>query len=57
MREFMDGNTAIARGAIDAGCDFFAGYPITPATSILLAMMRDPWGLAIQVLSRKTPML
>ena len=51
MREFMDGNTAIARGAIDAGCDFFAGYPITPATSILLYMMRDlprAGGVAIQ---------
>lgn len=51
MREFMDGNTAIARGAIDAGCDFFAGYPITPATSILLAMMRDlprVGGIAVQ---------
>lgn len=41
MREFIDGNTAIARAAIAAGCDFFAGYPITPATSILLSMMRD----------------
>lgn len=51
MREFLDGNTAIARAAIDAGCDFFAGYPITPATSILLAMMRDlprVGGIAIQ---------
>lgn len=47
----MDGNTAIARGAIAAGCDFFAGYPITPATPILLAMMRDlprVGGIAIQ---------
>jgi len=41
MREFIDGNTAIARGALAAGCDFFAGYPITPATPILLAMMRE----------------
>ena len=51
MREFMDGNTAIARGALAAGCDFFAGYPITPATSILLTMMRDlprAGGVAIQ---------
>jgi 2-oxoglutarate ferredoxin oxidoreductase subunit alpha len=51
MREFLDGNTAIARGALDAGCDFFAGYPITPATPILLAMMRDlprAGGIAIQ---------
>lgn len=51
MREFLDGNTAIARGALDAGCDFFAGYPITPATPILLTMMRDlphRGGIAIQ---------
>ena len=41
MREFIDGNTAIARGALAAGCDFFAGYPITPATPILLTMMRE----------------
>jgi 2-oxoglutarate ferredoxin oxidoreductase subunit alpha len=36
MPHFLDGNQAIALGAIDAGCDFFAGYPITPATCILL---------------------
>jgi 2-oxoglutarate ferredoxin oxidoreductase subunit alpha len=51
MREFLDGNTAIARGALAAGCDFFAGYPITPATPILLTMMRDlprMRGIAIQ---------
>jgi 2-oxoglutarate ferredoxin oxidoreductase subunit alpha len=51
MREFIDGNTAIARGALDAGCDFFAGYPITPATPILLAMMRElpkASGVAVQ---------
>jgi len=51
MREFLDGNTAIARGALAAGCDFFAGYPITPATPILLAMMHDlplVGGIAIQ---------
>jgi 2-oxoglutarate ferredoxin oxidoreductase subunit alpha len=51
MREFIDGNTAIVRGALAAGCDFFAGYPITPATAILLEMMRDlprVGGVAIQ---------
>ncbi len=32
---FMDGNTACAEGAIAAGCSFFAGYPITPASEIL----------------------
>ncbi|MBZ0101996.1 MAG: pyruvate flavodoxin/ferredoxin oxidoreductase, partial [Thermoanaerobaculia bacterium] len=41
MRELIDGSTAIVRGALDAGCDFFAGYPITPASSILTAMMRE----------------
>ena len=41
VRELIDGATAIARGALAAGCDFFAGYPITPATPILLAMMRE----------------
>ncbi len=41
MKEFIDGNTAIARGALDAGCDFYAGYPITPATPILLYMARE----------------
>jgi len=41
MLEFVDGNTAILRAAIDAGCSFFAGYPITPATSILLEAVRE----------------
>ncbi len=41
MLEFIDGNTAVLRAAIDAGCDFFAGYPITPATSILLEAVRE----------------
>jgi len=40
-REYMDGATAIVRGALDAGCNFFAGYPISPATSILVQMMRQ----------------
>lgn len=51
MREFIDGATAIARGAIDAGATFFAGYPISPATPILLHMVRElpkVGGIAIQ---------
>src|SRR5512144_1741737 len=31
---FLNGDTACAEGAIAAGCRFFAGYPITPATEI-----------------------
>ncbi|HEX9115375.1 MAG TPA: pyruvate flavodoxin/ferredoxin oxidoreductase [Anaerolineae bacterium] len=41
MREYIDGATAIVRGALDAGCNFFAGYPISPATPILLSMIRE----------------
>jgi 2-oxoglutarate ferredoxin oxidoreductase subunit alpha len=36
---FIEGNEAIARGAIKAGCGFFAGYPITPASTILQYML------------------
>jgi len=35
----IDGNEAVGRGAIAAGCRFFAGYPITPATTILNTML------------------
>jgi 2-oxoglutarate ferredoxin oxidoreductase subunit alpha len=51
MREYVDGTTAIVRGALAAGCDFFAGYPITPASGILMAMMRElprSGGIAVQ---------
>ncbi len=36
----MEGNEAIARGAIASGCRFFAGYPITPATTIFNTMLK-----------------
>ncbi len=51
MREFTDGSTAIVRGALDAGCTFFAGYPITPASPILMQILRElpkVGGVAIQ---------
>ncbi len=51
MKEFINGSEAIARGAIQAGCNFFAGYPITPATPILIHMTRElpkVGGVAIQ---------
>jgi len=31
---FMIGNYAVVEGALAAGCNFFAGYPITPANEI-----------------------
>jgi 2-oxoglutarate ferredoxin oxidoreductase subunit alpha len=36
----MEGNEAIARGAVGAGCRFFAGYPMTPATTIYTHMLK-----------------
>jgi 2-oxoglutarate ferredoxin oxidoreductase subunit alpha len=38
--EFLQGNIACAEGAIVAGCKFFAGYPITPASEISHYMSR-----------------
>lgn len=32
--DFVQGNIACAEGALTAGCEFFAGYPITPASEI-----------------------
>jgi 2-oxoglutarate ferredoxin oxidoreductase subunit alpha len=37
---FLEGNEAVARAAMAAGCQFFAGYPITPATSIYNQMLQ-----------------
>ncbi|HEX9884827.1 MAG TPA: 2-oxoacid:acceptor oxidoreductase subunit alpha [Desulfobaccales bacterium] len=34
----LQGNEAVVEGALAAGCRFFAGYPITPATEISEAM-------------------
>lgn len=51
MRELIDGAEAIARAALHAGCTFFSGYPITPATPILLHLIRElpkVGGIAIQ---------
>lgn len=35
------GNTAIAEGALAAGADFYAGYPITPSSEIMEHMARE----------------
>lgn len=37
---FLSGDLACAEGALAAGCRFFAGYPITPATEIAERMSR-----------------
>lgn len=49
---FMNGDIACAEGAISAGCRFFAGYPITPATEIAERMaerMPEVGGTFIQM--------
>jgi 2-oxoglutarate ferredoxin oxidoreductase subunit alpha len=41
MKQLFDtGNAAVTEGAVQAGCDMFAGYPITPATEIAENMSR-----------------
>ncbi|MBI4714467.1 MAG: 2-oxoacid:acceptor oxidoreductase family protein [Nitrospirae bacterium] len=39
MVDFLDGNDLVVRGAVDAGCRFFAGYPITPVSSRMNGMV------------------
>ncbi len=49
---FMNGDVACAEGAIAAGCRFFGGYPITPATEIaehLAERMPEFGGIYIQM--------
>jgi 2-oxoglutarate ferredoxin oxidoreductase subunit alpha len=38
---FLLGDEAAAYGALYAGCDFFGGYPITPASEIAEVMSRE----------------
>ena len=47
----MEGNEAIGWGAVAAGCNFFAGYPITPATTIyntMLTLLPPKGGVCLQ---------
>ncbi|MBI4462337.1 MAG: pyruvate flavodoxin/ferredoxin oxidoreductase [Acidobacteria bacterium] len=40
-QRLCSGNQMVAEGALAAGCKFFAGYPITPASEIYEVMMRE----------------
>ncbi len=40
MQQLMMGNEACALGAIAAGCNFYAGYPISPSSEIMEWMSR-----------------
>jgi 2-oxoglutarate ferredoxin oxidoreductase subunit alpha len=39
-KHFMHGDYACAEGALAAGCNFFAGYPITPSTEVAERLAR-----------------
>lgn len=41
LYKIRSGNQMIAEGAIAAGCRFFAGYPITPASGIYKSMIEE----------------
>jgi 2-oxoglutarate/2-oxoacid ferredoxin oxidoreductase subunit alpha len=48
---FIEGNEAVAYGALAGGCRFFAGYPITPATTIfnmMLTLLPPEGGVCLQ---------
>ncbi len=38
--QFIQGDTAVSYGALLAGCGFFGGYPITPASEVAEGMAR-----------------
>ncbi|MBN1794602.1 MAG: 2-oxoacid:acceptor oxidoreductase subunit alpha [Candidatus Omnitrophica bacterium] len=46
----INGNEAIALGAIRAGCTFYSAYPMTPATSIMTTMAHfaDRFGILVE---------
>ena len=47
---FINGNEAIALGAIAAGCSFMAAYPMTPTTSIMEYMASKSGELGLVVI-------
>lgn len=46
----INGNQAIALGAIKAGCKFYSGYPMTPSTTIMdtMAHFCDKFGIVVE---------
>lgn len=41
QRKVLQGNIIFAKAALAAGCDFFAGYPITPSSEIAQYMSKE----------------
>lgn len=40
-KSFLTGNEIVVKAALDAGADFFCGYPITPTTEILTGWAKE----------------
>lgn len=40
-KQVLQGNIIVAKAALSAGCDFFAGYPITPSSEVAQYMSRE----------------
>ena len=49
-RVVLAGNQSLSLGALAAGCEFVAGYPITPATQVLEFMMKYLPGMGGRVI-------
>jgi len=49
-KEFVEGNVAFAKGLMKAGLDFYLGYPMTPATSILQFLASQQKDTSIRVI-------
>ncbi|MBU0530684.1 MAG: 2-oxoacid:acceptor oxidoreductase subunit alpha [Candidatus Aenigmatarchaeota archaeon] len=47
---FLSGHEALSLGALKAGCKFFAGYPMTPASSIMhnMASYEKPYNVVVK---------
>ncbi len=59
-KHFISGNTACAWAALDVGCRFFAGYPITPASEQSYEMERlmpDVGGVFVQMENEDSSMV
>jgi 2-oxoglutarate/2-oxoacid ferredoxin oxidoreductase subunit alpha len=46
----LNGNDAIALGAVQAGCKFYSGYPMTPSTEIMenIARFSGDYGIVVE---------
>lgn len=42
VKKFYFGNEAVSKGAMDSGLEFYAAYPMTPASSLIDVISGDP---------------